>query len=67
MFGPTSVVSSEGEVNVRLDMGRRWKSDDCWIRREFGVDWRFGKRVRERRNWERTLTWKWESEGERGC
>lgn len=28
--------------------GARWRSEDCRTRREWGLDWRFGRRVRVR-------------------
>ena len=53
-----SVFSSGMEVKVRLERGARWRSEDWRTRRELGVDWREGRRVRARRNCERWFTWK---------
>lgn len=56
-----SVLISSREANWTEESGERCRSEDCRTRRELGVDWRFGRRVRARSIWERWFTWKWES------
>ena len=60
-MGPTSVLISATEAKFALGGDARCSSEDIRTRREFGVAWRFGRRVRRRWNWERWLTWKWHS------
>ena len=50
-MGPMSVLISEREVKVVEDRRLRWRSEDWRTRRELGVRWRRGRRVRVRRNW----------------
>ena len=43
-----SVLISEMDSKTVDERGARWRSEDCWTSREFGVDWRVGKRAMER-------------------
>lgn len=51
-----SVLISEGEANLVEEGAARWRSEDWRTRRERGVEWRLGRRVRMRCIWERKLT-----------
>ena len=48
-----SVLISVTEAKFVLGGDARCRSEDIRTRREFGVAWRFGRRVRRRWNWER--------------